>query len=66
VNPIGLEELKWRYYLVYVVILAAETVVIWLVYPETWGVSLEEVAVVMEGERAMVERVQGKRDDQNV
>ena len=55
VNPIGLESLKWRYYLVYVVILAVETFVIWLIYPETKGVSLEEVAVVMEGEKAQVE-----------
>ncbi|KAL6230830.1 hypothetical protein BDW75DRAFT_244462 [Aspergillus navahoensis] len=60
VNPIGLEDLGWRYYLVYVAILAAETAFIWLVYPETKGVSLEEVAVVMEGEQARVERVQGK------
>ncbi|KAL4977901.1 MFS transporter [Aspergillus desertorum] len=58
VNPIGLEDLGWRYYLVYVVILATETAVIWLVYPETKGVSLEEVAVVVEGERARVERVE--------
>ncbi|KAL5334622.1 general substrate transporter [Aspergillus crustosus] len=62
VNPIGLEELGWRYYLVYVVILAVETGVIWLFYPETRGVSFKEVAVVMEGDRARVERVEGKRE----
>jgi MFS family permease len=63
VNPIGLEDLGWKYYLVYVVILAAETGIIWLLYPETRGVSLEEVAVVMEGDDARVERVEGKRVD---
>lgn len=57
VNPIGLENLKWRYYLVYVVIIAVETCIIWLIYPETKGVSLEEVAVVMEGDKAKVELV---------
>ncbi|KAL3442850.1 MFS transporter [Aspergillus insuetus] len=63
VNPIGLEDLGWKYYLVYVVILAAETGIIWLLYPETRGVSLEEVAVVMEGDDARVERIEGKRVD---
>lgn len=57
VNPIGLDSLKWRYYLVYVVLLAIETFIIWLIYPETKGVSLEEVAVVMEGDKAHVELV---------
>ncbi|KAF5026364.1 hypothetical protein F66182_1572 [Fusarium sp. NRRL 66182] len=57
VNPIGLDDLKWRYYLVYVFLLAFETFVIWLIYPETKGVSLEEVAVVMEGNKAKVEMV---------
>ncbi|KAF6838426.1 major myo-inositol transporter iolT [Colletotrichum plurivorum] len=61
VNPIGIANLKWRYYLVYVVIIAVETFVIWLIYPETKGVSLEEVAVVMEGDRAHVERVENEK-----
>jgi hypothetical protein len=61
VNPIGLDNLKWRYYLVYVVLLAAETFTIWLIYPETKGVSLEEVAVVMEGDMAHVERVENDK-----
>ncbi|KAL4876241.1 MFS transporter [Aspergillus karnatakaensis] len=66
VNPIGIEDLGWKYYLVYVVILAAETAVIWLLYPETRGVSLEEVAVVMEGDAARVERVEGKKVEGDV
>lgn len=57
VNPIGLANLKWRYYLVYVIILAVETFIIWLLYPETKGVSLEEVAVVMEGNKANVDLI---------
>ncbi|OBT42404.1 hypothetical protein VE00_06006 [Pseudogymnoascus sp. WSF 3629] len=56
VNPIGLDALQWKYYLVYVVLLAFETFTIWLIYPETKGVSLEEVAVVMEGDKANVGR----------
>jgi hypothetical protein len=62
-NPIGLEDLGWRYYLVYVVILAAATGVIWLPYLEMRGVSLQEVAVLIEADKAKVERVEGKRVD---
>ncbi|KAH8588903.1 MFS transporter [Bisporella sp. PMI_857] len=61
VNPIGLDSLKWRYYLVYVVLLGVEIFTIWLIYPETKGVSLEEVAVVMEGGNANVERVENDK-----
>lgn len=58
VNPIGLDSIQWRYYIVYCVLLACETATVWLLYPETKGVSLEEVAVVMEGDKAKVELVE--------
>lgn len=61
VNPIGLDALQWKYYLVYVVLLAFETFTIWLIYPETKGVSLEEVAVVMEGDKANVGRFEKEK-----
>lgn len=57
VNPIGLDALKWKFYLVYVVWLAVETTVIFLLYPETKGPSLEEVAMVMD-KNAQVEKVE--------
>lgn len=57
VNPIGLDSLQWRFYLVYVVWLAVETTVIFLLYPETKGPSLEEVAMVMDRE-AKVEKLE--------
>lgn len=50
VNPIGLESIQWRFYLVYVVWLAIETAIIFVLYPETKGPSLEEVAMVMDRE----------------
>jgi hypothetical protein len=54
VNPIGLGAIEWRYYIVYVAWLAVETTVIFFVYPETKGPSLEEVAMVMD-DKAKVE-----------
>lgn len=40
VNPIGLQHLGWKYYIVYVCWLAVETTTIFFVYPETKGPSL--------------------------
>jgi len=58
VNPIGLQRINWHFYLVYVVWLAIETGTIFFVYPETRGPSLEEVAMVMEGDQAKVEVIE--------
>ncbi|KAJ9503655.1 hypothetical protein H2202_000794 [Exophiala xenobiotica] len=58
VNPIGLQNITWHYYIVYVVWLAIETSTIFFVYPETKGPSLEEVAMVMEGDKAKVEVIE--------
>lgn len=44
VNPIGLKNIGWKFYIVYVVWLACETLIIWFVYPETKGPTLEELA----------------------
>jgi len=44
VNPIGLENIGWKYYIVYTVWLAVEGVVIYLCFPETKGLTLEDLA----------------------
>lgn len=54
VNPIALEAIAWKYYLVYVFILAGGGVVIYFTFPETRGHSLEEIARVFEGAEASV------------
>lgn len=58
VNPIGLKNIQWHYYIVYVVWLAVETGIIFGIYPETKGPSLEETAIVMEGDAAKVEVIE--------
>lgn len=47
VNPIGLQRLGWKYYIVYAAWLAVETTTIFFAYPETKGPSLEELAIGM-------------------
>ncbi|KAF4991868.1 hypothetical protein FDECE_13895 [Fusarium decemcellulare] len=54
VNPIGLTELAWKFYFVYIVILVIEVVCIWFLFIETRGPTLEEIAVLFDGDDAKV------------
>ncbi|KAL4882122.1 general substrate transporter [Aspergillus karnatakaensis] len=47
-NPVALEGIGWRYYIVFTCLAAIWFVFIWFVFPETKGMSLEEVAVVFD------------------
>lgn len=58
-----MDAIGWKYYIVYVVWLAIETSTIYFVYPETKMESLEEVAIVMEGEKAAVEVIEVEPHD---
>lgn len=46
VNPIAMEAIEWKYYIVYCCILAVELGIIYLFFPETSGYTLEEVCKV--------------------
>jgi hypothetical protein len=62
VNPIGMDSLGWKYYLVYVGWLLVEIAVFWFVYPETAGRSLETVGEVF-GDKVIdydAEKTEGK------
>lgn len=50
VNSIALEAIGWKYYLVFVVILAIMLVTVYFLYPETRGYTLEQMAVIFDGE----------------
>ncbi|KAH6695536.1 general substrate transporter [Plectosphaerella plurivora] len=54
VNPIGLQRAGWKYYIVYVVILAVESFIAYGWFLETKGKALEEIAVIFDGESADV------------
>ena len=54
----GLRDIQWRDCIVFVVCLAVETWTIFFVSPGTKGPSLEEVAMVIEGEKANVEVIE--------
>lgn len=54
VNPIALDAIGWKYYIIFAVILVVITVTIYFFYPETKGHSLEEMAVIFDKEMAAV------------
>lgn len=56
VNPIALNSIAWKYYIVYVAILILICFTCYFFYPETRGRSLEEIAVVFDGDDAAVPR----------
>ncbi|RDW68144.1 general substrate transporter-6 [Coleophoma cylindrospora] len=49
VNPVGLQNIAWRYYIVFCCFLLVILVVTYFVFPETKGYSLEEIAVLFDG-----------------
>ncbi|KAF2840948.1 general substrate transporter [Patellaria atrata CBS 101060] len=55
VNPIGLEAIKWKWLLTYVCWLAFEIVVVFFLFPETSGRTLEELAFLFE-DKALAEQ----------
>ncbi|QGI83742.1 hypothetical protein CEK25_010471 [Fusarium fujikuroi] len=54
VNPVGLDSIGWRYYLVYVAVLLVESFIAYGWFLETKGKALEEIAVIFDGEAADV------------
>ncbi|TFY80744.1 hypothetical protein EWM64_g3268 [Hericium alpestre] len=52
VNPIALDAINWKYYIVYIVWLCFELVYVWYTIIETKGLSLEETAALFDGDEA--------------
>ncbi|KIW05920.1 uncharacterized protein PV09_03113 [Verruconis gallopava] len=50
--PVGLQNMAWKFYLIFIPWVFIEFFVVWLVYPETKGASLEEVALIFDGPSA--------------
>jgi hypothetical protein len=59
VNPIGLDTIKWRYYIWYCVWLVVELITIYFIFPETSNRTLEELAFLFEGQE-MQDRVEAR------
>ncbi|KAF8887256.1 hexose transporter [Gymnopilus junonius] len=56
VNPIGIANAGWKFYISYCVWLLCEVVFIYFLFPETSGRSLEELAFLYEGDEHLEQR----------
>lgn len=54
VNPIALDNIKWKYYIFYCCWLAVELIVVYFFYIETRNTPLEEIAKHFDGDAAVV------------
>ncbi|KAH6869694.1 general substrate transporter [Thelonectria olida] len=64
VNPIGLQAIGWKFYLVYVAWLCVEIVFIWQFFVETKGPSLEAIAALFDGEHVKAERGEPTKEEE--
>lgn len=49
VNPIALTEIKWKYYIVYDIWIFVEFCIIYFLFIETQGASMEEISTMIDG-----------------
>ncbi|KPM43252.1 hypothetical protein AK830_g3325 [Neonectria ditissima] len=56
--PIGLEDINWKFYLVFIPWVVIEFTVLYFVYPETKGPSLEEIAFLFDGPNAHISPIE--------
>lgn len=49
-HPIGLEDLGWRYYIIFCAFMAGILGTVYFYFPETKGFSLEEIRVIFDGD----------------
>lgn len=50
--PIGLENINWRFYTIFVVWVVVEFIGVYLMFPETKGPTLEDIAYIFDGPKA--------------
>jgi hypothetical protein len=61
VNPIALDAIGWRYYIVYCVWILVEIATVYWLFPETHNRTLEELSFIFEG-KAVQEKVERNVD----
>jgi hypothetical protein len=58
VNPIALEAIAWKYYLIFVAVLLLFGVSAYFLYPETKGYTLEQIAVIFDGPTSALDDIE--------
>jgi hypothetical protein len=47
--PVGLDSIIWRFYIIFVIWVEVEFTIVYFVFPETKGPTLEEIALIFDG-----------------
>ncbi|KAF3054899.1 Lactose permease [Daldinia childiae] len=63
VNPVALDRIGWKYYLVYCVWILFEVATVYFLFPETYNRTLEELSFIFEGKEVQ-DKVQNNVDKQ--
>ncbi|RDX55288.1 hexose transporter [Lentinus brumalis] len=63
VNPIGINNAGWKYYISYCIFLLFEIGVVWFLFPETSNQTLEELAFLFEGDKVRAEQQKRIEED---
>lgn len=69
VNPVGLENIGWKFYIYYCVWVAIVFLIVYFFFVETAGPTLEELTYLFEGEgtkREMVAKMQDIKEEEHV
>ncbi|KFY82133.1 hypothetical protein V500_10802 [Pseudogymnoascus sp. VKM F-4518 (FW-2643)] len=51
INPVAMNAIGWQYYIVFCCLLGILFAIVWFMFPETKGHSLEEIAQIFDGKR---------------
>jgi hypothetical protein len=54
VTPVAMESIEWRYYLVYIAMLAQFWLVVFFFFPETRGYGLEQISDLFESDKVLL------------
>jgi sugar porter (SP) family MFS transporter len=52
-NPVALNNIGWKYYVIVDILILLEIICVYFTYPETAGITLEEVSVIFDGAQAV-------------
>ncbi|KAJ5259636.1 hypothetical protein N7478_012617 [Penicillium angulare] len=66
VNPIALDAIGWRYYIVWCCVLIGNFTTIYFFFPETKGLSLEEVTQMLDGKATLKEQALNEGDESSL
>lgn len=62
VNPIALDDIGWKYYIVYCIWIVVEIATVYFLFPETHGRTLEELSFMFEG-KSMQNKVEKQTEE---